>query len=118
MRCKQQDFLQLQQGSHNVFVYSKIFNYLVQYSVLHVDTNGKKAELFRKGLSAQLQDRVDLFHELTYNALASAAINQEGTIGAYSDVEKKRKRVMSGPSGGGSRGAPPKYRLVYTPLVG
>jgi hypothetical protein len=92
---------------------------LVLYGVLHVDTNEKKAERFQKGLSAQLQDRMDLFCELTYNALASAAINQEGTIGAYSDAEeKKRKRVMSGLSGGGSRGAPPKYRLVYTPLVG
>jgi hypothetical protein len=54
MRCKQQDFLELQQGSHNVYEYSKIFNNLVQYGVLHVDTNGNKAELFWKGLSAQL----------------------------------------------------------------
>jgi hypothetical protein len=32
--------------------------------------------------------------------------------------EKKRKRAMSGPSGGSSSGAPPKYRMIYTPPAG
>jgi hypothetical protein len=32
--------------------------------------------------------------------------------------EKKRKRTMSGPTGGSSSGAPLKYRMVYMPLVG
>jgi hypothetical protein len=32
--------------------------------------------------------------------------------------EKKRKRAVSGPSGGSSVGAPPKYRMIYTPPVG
>jgi hypothetical protein len=32
--------------------------------------------------------------------------------------EKKRKRVVSGPSGGSSSGAPLKYRMIYTPPAG
>jgi hypothetical protein len=34
------------------------------------------------------------------------------------DEEKKRKRVVSGPSGDSSTGAPPKYRMIYTPPMG
>jgi hypothetical protein len=32
--------------------------------------------------------------------------------------EKKRKMAVSGPSGGNSSGAPPKYCMVYTPPAG
>jgi hypothetical protein len=32
--------------------------------------------------------------------------------------EKKRKRAMPGPSEGSSSGAPPKYRMIYTPPTG
>jgi hypothetical protein len=32
--------------------------------------------------------------------------------------EKKRKRVVSGPSRGRSSGAPLKYRMIYTPPAG
>jgi hypothetical protein len=32
--------------------------------------------------------------------------------------EKKRKRTTPRPIGGSSSGAPPKYRMVYTPPAG
>jgi hypothetical protein len=32
--------------------------------------------------------------------------------------DKTRKKTMLGSSKGSSRGAPPKYRIVYMPLVG
>jgi hypothetical protein len=55
---------------------------------------------------------------LSYNELASAAIDQEGTMKACEEAEdKKRKRTMSGPSGGSSNGAPIKCRMIYTPPV-
>jgi hypothetical protein len=73
-----------------------------------VDTNAKKIELFRKGLTIQLQDRLILSENLSYNELASAAIDQEGTMKACEAAEeKKRKRTVSGPSGGSSSGTPP-----------
>jgi hypothetical protein len=57
---------------------------------------------------------------LSYNDLASAAIDQERTMKAIAKAkEKKRKRIMFGSSGrGGSGGAPPKYHMVYTPPSG
>jgi hypothetical protein len=74
------------QGSHNVYEYSKKFNYLAQYSAHHVDMDEQKAELFQKGLSAQLQDHLVLFRD------------QDGTIRACLELEeKKRKRAMSRP---------------------
>jgi hypothetical protein len=74
-----------------------------------VDTDAKKAELFRTGLTIQLQDRLILSQNLSYNELASVAIDQEGTMKAYEAVkEKKRKRAVPGPFRGSSSGAFPK----------
>jgi hypothetical protein len=119
MHCKLAEFLDLHQGNHSVYEYIQEFNNLTQYGSHHVDTDAKKAELFRKGLTIQLQDRLILSQNLSYNELASAAIDQEGTMKACKAVEeKKRKRAVSGPSGGSSNGASPKYRMVYTPPTG
>jgi hypothetical protein len=51
-------------GPNNVYEYSKKFDYLAQYGVFHVVTDEKKAQLFRKGMSAQLQDCLILFCDL------------------------------------------------------
>jgi hypothetical protein len=85
----------------------------------HIDTDEKKAELFRMGLTIQLQDCLILSPNLFYNELASAAIDQEGTMKVCVEAEdRKRKRVMPGSSGGHSGGAPPKYRMIYTSPAG
>jgi hypothetical protein len=68
----------LQQEPNSIYEYNKKFNYLAQYGAHHVDTDEKKVELFRKELSAQLQERLVLFHDLAFSALVSAAIDQEG----------------------------------------
>jgi hypothetical protein len=84
-----------------------------------VDTDVKKVELFCKGLTIQLHDHLILSQNLSYNELASAAIDQEGTMNACEAAkEKKRKRAVSGPSEGSSSAAPPKYRMIYTPPAG
>jgi hypothetical protein len=101
-----------------VYVCSKKFNYLAQYGTHHIDTDEKKAELIREGLSLPLQDCLALFHDLSFNALVSATIDKEGTYQAFLDAEeKKRKRARLGPSKDSTKGAQPKYRLVYTPLA-
>jgi hypothetical protein len=51
------NFLDLQQGTDNVYKYIIKFNYLARYGTHHVDTNEKKAVLFKRGLSLPLQDR-------------------------------------------------------------
>jgi hypothetical protein len=55
------EFLDLHQGTDNVYEYIRKFNYLAQYGTHHVDTNEKKAELVRRGLSLPLQDRLVQF---------------------------------------------------------
>jgi hypothetical protein len=57
---------------------------------------------------------------LSYNELASAAIDQERMMKAVAEAdEKKRKRMRPGSTGSGSScGAPPNYRMVYTPPGG
>jgi hypothetical protein len=120
MRRRLAEFLDLLQENRSVYEYIQEFNNLAQYGSHHVDTDAKKAELFRKGLTIQLQDHLILFQNLSYNKLASAAIDQEGTMKPCEAAEekKKRKRAMLVPSGGSSSGAPLKYRIVYTPPAG
>jgi hypothetical protein len=99
--------------------YTKEFNKLAQYGGHHMDSDAKKVELYHKGLNIQLQDRLVQNLNLSYNDLASIATDQEGTMRACEVAkEKKRKRTTPGPTGGSSSGAPPKYRMVYTPPVG
>jgi hypothetical protein len=99
--------------------YTQEFNNLAQYRGHHVDSDAKKAELYCKGLNIQLQDGLVLNLSLSYNELASIVIDQEGTMRACEVAdEKKRKRTTPGPTGGSSSGAPPKYRMVYTPPTG
>jgi hypothetical protein len=90
------EFLDLQQGTDNVYEYIKKFNYMAQYGAHHVDTDEKKGELFRRRLSLPLQDRLVWFHDMSFNALVSAAIAQDGTYRALLvEEEEKRKRFMS-----------------------
>jgi hypothetical protein len=66
-----------------------------------------------------LQDHLILSQNLSYNELASAAIDQVGTMKVCEVAkEKKRKRAVPGPSGGSYSGAPLKYRMIYTPPTG
>jgi hypothetical protein len=116
MNHKQPEFLNLEQGTDSVYEYIKKFNYLAQYGTHHVNTDEKKVELFRKGLSFPLQNCLVMFHVLSFNALVSTAIDQEGTYRALLDEEEEG--AMSGPSEDSTGGAPPKYRLVYSPSAG
>jgi hypothetical protein len=111
------EFLDLEQGNHTMFEYTRQFNTLAQYGSYHIDTDEKKANLFHEGLTIQLQGHLVQSPNMSYNDLASAAIDQEKTMKAVTKAEgKKRKRTTPRSSGsGGSGGAPPKYHVVYTP---
>jgi hypothetical protein len=96
------------------------FNTLAQYGTYHVNTDEKKANLYHAGLTIHLQERLVHLSSLLYNELASAAIDQERMMKAVVEAdERKRKRMMPGSTvSGSSIGAPPKYRMVYTPPEG
>jgi hypothetical protein len=114
---KLKEFLDLEQGNRSVFNYTRQFNTLAQYVTYHVDTDEKKANLYCAGLTIHLQERLVHLSSLSYNELSSAVINQERMMKAVAEAnEKKRKRMMPGSAGSGSSsGAPPNYRMVYTP---
>jgi hypothetical protein len=50
------EFLDLEQGNHGVFDYMRQFNNLAQYGSYHVDTDEKKVNLYRAGLTIHLQE--------------------------------------------------------------
>jgi hypothetical protein len=54
LHSKLKDFLDLEQGNHSVFDYTRQFNTLAQYGSYHVDTDEKKANLYRAGLTIHL----------------------------------------------------------------
>jgi hypothetical protein len=120
LRTNLKEFLDLEQGNHSVFDYTRHFNTLAQYGSYHIDMDEKKANLYREGLTIHLQERLGLSLNLSYNELASAAIDQERLIKAVVEAnEKKRKRMMHASSASGSSSsAPPKYCMVYTPPGG
>jgi hypothetical protein len=109
-------FLELRQGNRSMYYYTQEFSNLAQYGGHHMDSDAKKAELYCKGLNIQLQDRLVQNLNLSYNDLASTAIDQEGTMRVCEVAEeKKRKRNTPGPTGGSSSDGPPKYCMVYIP---
>jgi hypothetical protein len=120
LRSKLKEFLDLEQGNHSVFDYTRQLNTLAQYGTYHVNTVEKKANMYHAGLTIHLQERLVHLSSLSYNKLASAAIDQERMMKAVTEAdEKKRKRVMHGFDGNGSSsGVPSKYRMVYTPPGG
>jgi hypothetical protein len=90
------------------------FNTLAQYGTYHVNTDKTKANLYRAGLTIHLQEHLVYLSSLSYNELASAAIDQERMMKAVAEADEK-KRMMPGSAGSGSSsGAPPKYHMVYT----
>jgi hypothetical protein len=120
LHSKLKEFLDLGQGNHSVFNYSGQFNTLDQYGPYHIDTNEKKANMYRVGLTIHLHEHLVQLTNLSYNELVSVAIDQEMMMKVVAEAdEKKRKRMMPGSAGSSSSsGAPPKYRMVYTPPGG
>jgi hypothetical protein len=51
---KLKEFLDLEQGNHSVFDYTRQFNTLAQYDTYHIDTDEKKANMYHAGLTIYL----------------------------------------------------------------
>jgi hypothetical protein len=98
--------LALTQGGHTVLQYAQAFNDLCQYAGYHADTDDKKRDRFRRGLSTKLSDRLNTVRANSYNELVNMAISQEDCITAR-QAEKKRKTPMAGPSA-----QPQRFRIV------
>jgi hypothetical protein len=80
-----------------VLQYAQAFNDLCQYAGYHADTDEKKRDRFRRGLSTKLRDRLNTVRANSYNELVNMAMSQEDCITAR-QAEKKRKTPVAGPS--------------------
>src|SRR6187455_761967 len=106
MDRKLNEFLALTQGNRTVLQYAQAFNDLCQYTGYHADTDEKKRDRFRRGLSTKLRDRLNTVRANSYNELVNMAISQEDCISAR-QAEKKRKTPVAGPSA-----QPQRFRIV------
>jgi hypothetical protein len=106
MDRKLNEFLALTQGNRTVLQYAQAFNDLCQYAGYHADTDEKKRDRFRRGLSTKLRDRLNTVRANSYNELVNMAISQEDCIAAR-QAEKKRKTPVAGPSA-----QPQRFRIV------
>jgi hypothetical protein len=103
MKNKHREFMDLQQGNQSVYIYSKLFNHLTQYTPEQVDTDEKKYH-FMNGLSTKLQECLALNVDWTFLELVSNAIVADDAIRAHQ--ESKKKNALAAPL----RSAPHKYR--------
>jgi hypothetical protein len=106
MDRKLNEFLALTQGTRIVLQYAQAFNDLCQYAGYHADTDEKKRDRFRRGLSTKLRDHLNTVRANSYNELVNMAISQEDCITAR-QVEKKTKTPVAGPSA-----QPQHFRIV------
>jgi hypothetical protein len=67
-------------GNRTVLKYAQAFNDLCQYAGYHADTDEKKRDRFRRGLSTKLHDRLNTVRANSYNELVNMAISQEDCI--------------------------------------
>jgi hypothetical protein len=89
LRTKLMEFIDLEQGNHSVFDYTRQLNTLAQYGSYHVDTDEKKANQYSARLTIHLQECLIQFASLSYNELARAAIDQERMMKAVTEVDEK-----------------------------
>ncbi|GJN09936.1 hypothetical protein PR202_ga27991 [Eleusine coracana subsp. coracana] len=113
IRRKAREFAALKQGNRSVEEYCEEFNRLALYAPEQVDTPAKRKDRFLEGLSAELQDRLNLNMGGTFAEFVNNAIVAED---GYRRVMAERKRSAS--AMGPSNGPPQKFRMVYTTPVG
>ncbi|GJN04999.1 hypothetical protein PR202_ga22591 [Eleusine coracana subsp. coracana] len=109
VRRKAREFAALKQGNRSVEEYCEEFNRLALYAPEQVDTPAKRKDRFLEGLSAELQDRLNLNMGGTFAEFVNNAIVAED---GYRRVMAERKRSAS--AMGPSNGPPQKFRMVYT----
>jgi hypothetical protein len=54
LHSKLKEFLNLEQGNHSVFDYTRQFNTVAQYVTYHINTDEKKANLYHAGLTIHM----------------------------------------------------------------
>jgi len=77
MKCKEDEFRELQQGSKLVEEYTYQFMELARYAPEEVDKDEKKQDMFKKGLSPELRTLLTPQIYPDFNTLMNKAILTE-----------------------------------------
>ncbi|GJN11898.1 hypothetical protein PR202_ga30133 [Eleusine coracana subsp. coracana] len=93
VRRKAREFAALKQGNRSVEEYCEEFNRLALYAPEQVDTPAKRKDRFLEGLSAELQDRLNLNMGGTFAEFVNNAIVAED------GYRRKFRMVYTTPSG-------------------
>jgi hypothetical protein len=88
MDRKLNEFLALTQGNCTVLQYAQAFNDLCQYDGYHADTDEKKRDRFRRGLSTKLRDCLNTVRANSYNELVTLPFPRRTTS---QPVRQKRR---------------------------
>jgi hypothetical protein len=88
MERKLNEFLALTQGIRMVLQYAQAFNHLCQYAGYHAESDAKKQDRFRRGLSAKLKEHLNLVKANTFSELVNMALTQEDCITAHCAKKK------------------------------
>src|SRR5438105_2437211 len=107
VKIKLHEFMTLKQGNKSIREYIQTFNELARYAPDHVDMDAKKRECFLEGMSPKLRSRLGHRFE-DFNQMVDDIIAMEEDLRLH-HLEKKRSRIIAGPS----RSTPQCPRMAY-----
>ena len=99
MRMKVAEFMRLIQGTRTLIEYMHAFNNLSRYALGFVDTEEKKIENFKRGLSMKLMKTMANSKCTTYNEFISDALTQENHNNMHATAKGRKRAFEVGASG-------------------
>ena len=99
MHMKAAEFMRLTQGTKTLMEYMHAFNNLSYYALGFVDTEEKKIESFKRGLSTKLMKTMANSRCTTYNEFISDALTQENQNNLHAAAKVHKRAAEAGASG-------------------
>ena len=98
MRMKAAEFMKLTQGTKTLTEYMHAFNNLSRYAPEFVNTDEKRIESFKQGLSTKLMKTMANSKCQTYNEFVSDAFAQENQNNLHSTAKNHKRAFEAGTS--------------------
>ena len=95
--------------------YMHAFNNLPRYALGFIDTEEKKIESFKRGLSTKLMKTMANSRCTTYNEFISDALTQENQNNLHAAVKGRKRAAEAGASGSSQSRAPVVARPQFRP---
>ena len=91
--------MRLTQGTKTLTEYMHTFNNLSRYALGFIDTEEKKIESFKRGLSTKLMKTMANSRCTMYNEFISDALTQENQNNLHAAVKGRKRAAEAGASG-------------------